>query len=51
MLLQDFAQWTGTYGGMISLDLHGAESIQMDDLTPIRGIETLETCTRKKVGR
>jgi hypothetical protein len=26
LLLQDFAQWIGTYGGMISSNLHGAES-------------------------
>jgi hypothetical protein len=25
LLLQDFAQWTGTYGGMIRLDLHRDE--------------------------
>jgi hypothetical protein len=51
LLLQDFARWTGTYGGMISSDLHGAESPQMDVVTPTRGRETPEACTRKKEGR
>jgi hypothetical protein len=51
LLLQDFARWTGTHGGMISSDLHGAESPQMDVVTPARGKETSETCTRKKEGR
>jgi hypothetical protein len=51
LLLQDFAQWIGTYGGMISLDLHGAESPQMDVVTPTRGREIPEACTRKKEGR
>jgi hypothetical protein len=50
LLLQDFARWTGTYGGMISSDLHGAESPQMDVVTPTRGRETPEACTRKKEG-
>jgi hypothetical protein len=50
LLLQDFAQWTCTYGGMISSDLHGDESPQMDVVTPIRGRETPEACTKKKEG-
>ena len=50
LLLQDFAQWTGTYGGMISSDLHGAECPQMDVVSPTRGRETLETCNSKKEG-
>jgi hypothetical protein len=37
LLLQDFARWTGTYGGMISSDLHGAEIPQMDVVTPPGG--------------
>jgi hypothetical protein len=51
LLLQDLARRTGTYGGMISSDLHGAESPQMDAVTPTRGRETPEDCTRKKEGR
>jgi hypothetical protein len=43
-----FSRWTGTYGEMISSDLHGAESPQMDVVTPARGREMSETCTRKK---
>jgi hypothetical protein len=27
-------RWTGTHGGMISLDLHGVEIPQMDVVTP-----------------
>jgi hypothetical protein len=50
LLLQDHARWTGTYGEMISSDLHGAESPQMDVVTPARGREMSETCTRKKEG-
>jgi hypothetical protein len=50
LLLQDFAQWTGTSGGMIRSDLHGAEIPQMDVVTPTRGRETSEACTRKKEG-
>jgi hypothetical protein len=50
LLLQDFARWTGTYGEMISSNLHGAESPQMDVVTPARGREMSETCTRKKEG-
>ena len=50
LLLQGLAQWTGTYGRMISLDLHGVESPQMDIVTPTRDKETPETCTRKKEG-
>jgi hypothetical protein len=37
LLLQDFARWTGTYGGMISSDLLGAESPQMNVVTTPRG--------------
>jgi hypothetical protein len=37
LLLQDFARWTGTYGRMISSDLHEAESPQMDVVTPTKG--------------
>jgi hypothetical protein len=51
LLLQDLAGWTGTHGGMISSDLHGAESPQMDVVTPARGKKTSEICTRKKEGR
>jgi hypothetical protein len=51
LLLQDFARWTGTYGGMISSDLHRDESPQMDVVTPTKGRDTPETCTRKKEGR
>jgi hypothetical protein len=51
LLLQDHARWTGTYGEMISSDLHGAESPQMDVVTPARGREMSETCTREKEGR
>jgi hypothetical protein len=50
LLLQDHAWWTGTYE-MISSDLHGVEIPQMDVVTPARGREMLETCTRKKEGR
>jgi hypothetical protein len=48
LFLQDHAQWTGTYGEMISSDLHGAESPQMDVVTLARGKEMSETCTREK---
>jgi hypothetical protein len=51
LLLQDHARWTGAYGEMISSDLHGVESPQMDVVTPARGREMSETCTRKKEGR
>jgi hypothetical protein len=51
LLLQDLARWTGTHGGMISSDLHGAESPQMDVVTLARGKKTSEICTRKKEGR
>jgi hypothetical protein len=51
LLLQDLARRTGTYGGMISSDLHRAKSPQMDAVTPTRGRETPEVCTRKKEGR
>ena len=47
-LLQYHAKWTGAYGEMISLNLHGAEIPQMDVVTPTRGREMLEACTRKK---
>jgi hypothetical protein len=43
-------RWTGTYGEMINSDLHGAESPQMDVVTPFRGRELSETCTREKEG-
>jgi hypothetical protein len=48
LLLQDFAQWTGTSGGMISSDLHGVGGPRMDVVTPTKGRETSEDCTRKK---
>jgi hypothetical protein len=48
LLLQDFARWTGTCGGMISSDLHGAESPQMDVVTPTRGRETSRLAPRRK---
>jgi hypothetical protein len=35
---------------MISSDLHGAESPQMDVVTPARGKKTSEICTKKKEG-
>jgi hypothetical protein len=50
LLLQDFVRWIGTYGGMIISDLHGAKIPQMDVVTPTRGKETPEACTRKKEG-
>jgi hypothetical protein len=50
LLLQDHVRWTGTYGEMISSDLHGAESPQMDVVTPARGREMSETCTKKREG-
>jgi hypothetical protein len=50
LLLQYFSQWTGTHRGMISSDLHGAESPQMDVVTSARGKKTSVTCTRKKEG-
>jgi hypothetical protein len=50
LLLQDFDRWTSTYGEMISSDLHGVESPQMDVVIQARGREMLETCTRKKEG-
>jgi hypothetical protein len=43
-------RWIGTCGGMISLDLHGAKIPQMDVVTPSRGKNISETCTRKKQG-
>jgi hypothetical protein len=51
LLLQELARWTGTYGEMISSDFHRAKSPQMDVVTPARGREMSETCTRKKEGR
>ena len=48
LFLQDHAQWTGAYGEMISLDLHGAKIPQMDVVTSARGKEMSETFTRKK---
>jgi hypothetical protein len=51
LLLQDFTWWIGTCGGMISSDLHGVESPQMDVVTPTMGKKTSETCTRKKEGQ
>jgi hypothetical protein len=51
LLLQDLAQWIGTHWGMISTDLHGVESPQMDVVTLARGKKMSETCTRKKEGR
>jgi hypothetical protein len=50
LLVQDFARWTGTYGGMIISYLHGTESIHMHVVTLTMGRDTLETCTRKKEG-
>jgi hypothetical protein len=50
LLLQDLARWTGTYGEMINLDLHEAESPPMDVVAPARGREMSEICTRKKEG-
>jgi hypothetical protein len=51
LLLQDHARWTGTYGEMISSDLHGTESPQMDVVTLARGREMSETFTGEKEGR
>jgi hypothetical protein len=51
LLLRDHARWKGTYGEMISSDLHGAESPHMDAVTPARGREMSETCNREKEGR
>jgi hypothetical protein len=48
LLLQDFSWWTGTYGGMIRSDLHGAESPTDGRCDPTRGKEKTEGCTRKK---
>jgi len=47
LLLQDHAQWIGTYGEMISSDLHGAESPHMDVVTPTRA----ERCQRLARGK
>jgi hypothetical protein len=38
------------YGEMIISDLHGAESPQMDVVTPTMGREMSYTCTMKKKG-
>jgi hypothetical protein len=46
--LQDLARWTGAHEGMISSDLHRAQSPQMDVETPTKGHEGLKTCTRRK---
>jgi hypothetical protein len=51
LLLQDFAQWTGTYGGMIRLDLHDVESPTNGCYDPTRGKGKPEDCTKKKEGR
>ena len=51
LLLQDFAQWTGTHGGMIRSDLHGAESPTDGCCDLARGKEKPEVSTRKKEGR
>jgi hypothetical protein len=50
LLLQDFARWTETYGGMIRSDLHRAESPTDECCDPTRGKEKPEACTRKKEG-
>jgi hypothetical protein len=50
MLLQDFAQWTGTYGGMIRSDLHGVESPIDGCCDPTKGREKPEAFTKKKEG-
>jgi hypothetical protein len=49
-LLQDHARWTGTYGEMISSDLHGVEIPHMDVVTLAKGREMSKTCTREKDG-
>jgi hypothetical protein len=41
LLLQDFARWTGTHGGMISSNLHGDEIPQMDVVTSAKGKEDI----------
>jgi hypothetical protein len=51
LLLQNHAQWTGTYGEMISSNLQGDESPYMDVVTPSRSREMSKTCTREKEGR
>jgi hypothetical protein len=48
LLLQELARWTGTHGGVISSDLHGAESPQMDVVAPARGKKTSEICMGRK---
>jgi hypothetical protein len=50
LLLQDFARWKGTYGGMIRSNLHGAE-IPIDGCCdPAREKEKLEASTKNKEG-
>jgi hypothetical protein len=44
-------RWIGTYGEMISSNLQGAESPQMDVVTLAKGREMSETFTREKEGR
>ena len=51
LFLQDFARWTGTYGGMIMSDLHGAKILTHGCCDPTRGKEKPEACTREKEER
>jgi len=50
LLLQDFSQWTGIYGGMIRSNLHGDEIPTDGCCDPTRGEEKPEVDTRKKEG-
>jgi hypothetical protein len=48
LFLQDHAQWIGTYGEMISLNLHGDKIPPDGCCDPNQGKETLEDGTRKE---
>ena len=50
-MLQGHTRWTGTHGEMISSDLHGAKSHQMDVEIPARGRDRSWDCTRERGGR
>jgi hypothetical protein len=51
LLLQDFSQWKGTYGGLIRLDLHRDESPTDGCCDPTNEKGKPEDCARKKEGR
>jgi hypothetical protein len=51
LMLQGHTRWTGTHEEMISSDLHGAKSHEMDVETLAGGRDRSEDCTRERGGR